>query len=142
MDIQKLIESEMNYLNARGLYQRYGDRMVVVEPPPAPLSSEELDRVHELPYARRPHPKYKGRIPAFETIKDSIQAVRGCPGGCAFCGLVSHQNHFLVSRTEDSILRSVEKLKKQKFFHGTISDIGGAAGNIAFVNNLFTDIFR
>ena len=51
---------------------------------------EELDRVHELPYARLPHPKYKGRIPAFETIKDSIQAVRGCPGGCAFCGLVAH----------------------------------------------------
>lgn len=59
--------------------QRYGDRMLVVEPPPEPLKPEELDRVHELPYARRPHPKYKGRIPAYETIKDSIQAVRGCP---------------------------------------------------------------
>ena len=130
MDIQKLIESEMNYLNARGLFQRYDDRMVVVEPPPAPLTSEELDRVHELPYARRPHPKYKGRIPAYETIKDSIQAVRGCPGGCAFCGLVVHQGRHVMSRSEDSIMRELDCIAKQPFFKGTISDVGGAAGNL------------
>lgn len=74
-----MVEQEMNFQSGRGLLQRYGDRLLVVEPPPEPLKPEELDRVHELPYARRPHPKYKGRIPAYETIKDSIQAVRGCP---------------------------------------------------------------
>ena len=124
------VEHEMNPWSGKRLLQRYGNRWLVVEPPQPPLSQEDFDKVCEFPYVGKPHWSYTERIPAFETIKDSIPVVRGCPGGCAFCGLVSHQNHFLVSRSEDSILRSVEKLKKQKFFHGTISDIGGAAGNI------------
>lgn len=125
-----LVEKEMNPWNGRRQIQHYGDRCLVVEPPQTPLTTEELDHVFELDYTGRPHGSYKEKIPAFETIKDSISVVRGCPGGCAFCGLVSHQNHHLVSRSEDSIVRSVERLKKQDFFHGTISDIGGAAGNI------------
>lgn len=130
MTAQKLIEAEMNHLCAHGLTQQYGDRLVVVEPPPAPLGPAELDRVHELPYARMPHPKYKGRIPAFDTIKDSIQAVRGCPGGCAFCGLVVHQGRHVMSRSEDSIMRELDSICHLPFFKGTISDVGGAAGNI------------
>ncbi len=125
-----LVEREMNPWNGKRLIQRTGDRIVLVEPPQPPLSTEEFDQVCEFPYAGKPHYTYKERIPAFETIKDSIPVVRGCPGGCAFCGLVAHQNHHLVSRSEESIVRSVEILKKQKFFHGTISDMGGAAGNI------------
>ncbi len=130
MTIQKELEAEMNPFGGRGLLQRYGDRLLVIEPPPEPLDSAELDRVHELPYARRPHPKYQGRIPAYETIKDSIQAVRGCPGGCAFCGLVAHQGRHVMSRSEDSILRELDTIARQPFFRGTISDVGGAAGNI------------
>ncbi len=125
-----LVEREMNWQSGRGLLQRYGDRLLVVEPPPEPLRPEELDRVHELPYARRPHPKYKGRIPGYETVKDSIQAVRGCPGGCAFCGLVVHQGRHVMSRSEDSIIRELDTIAEQPFFKGTISDVGGAAGNI------------
>lgn len=125
-----LVEQEMNPWNGRRLIQRHGGRCLVVEPPQTPLTMKEFDHVFELDYTGRPHWSYTEKIPAFETIKDSIQVVRGCPGGCAFCGLVSHQNHHLVSRSEESIVRSVEHLKKQGFFHGTISDIGGAAGNI------------
>lgn len=124
------VEREMNPWNGKRLIQRYGDRLLVVERPQPPLTQEQFDHVCELPYAGRPHWSYAGKIPAYETVKDSIPAVRGCPGGCAFCGLVSHQGHHVVSRSEASILRQVERLKKQPFFHGTISDIGGAAGNI------------
>ena len=74
----KLVEANMNYYSASGLIQQYGDRLLVIEPPAEPLTEKELDEVHELPYARKPHPKYKGRIPAFDAIADSIQAVRGC----------------------------------------------------------------
>ena len=130
MTSTKMIEAEMNPFGGRGLIQRYGDRLLVIEPPPEPLESAELDLVHELPYARRPHPKYRGRIPAFETIKDSIQAVRGCPGGCAFCGLVAHQGRHVMSRSEDSIWREADAISRMPFFKGTISDVGGAAGNI------------
>ena len=125
-----LIEKEMNPCNARGLIQRYGERLLVIEPPSMPLTSDELDKVHDLPFTNMPHPRYTKPIPAFETIKHSIPAVRGCPGGCTFCGLVAHQGRSIRSRSQASILREVERMTKRKNFRGTISDIGGAAGNI------------
>lgn len=125
-----LVEREMNPYSGRGLYQRYGDRILVVEPPPEPLTSVELDHVHELPFSRRPHPFYKGRIPAYEAISNSIPAVRGCPGGCSFCGLVSHQGRAITSRSHESVIKDVHQLLNSRQFKGTISDIGGAAGNI------------
>ncbi len=132
MTATKITEAEMNFQSGKILLQKHGDRLVVVEPPPPPLSEAELDAVHELPYAREPHPVYagQGRIPAYDAIKDSIQAVRGCPGGCAFCGLVVHQGRHVMSRSEDSIMREVDCISKLKTFRGTVSDIGGAAGNI------------
>ena len=130
MDSTKLVELASNQYANRGLIEKVGDRLLVIEPPQAPLTSEELDRVNELNFSRKPHPKYKNRIPAFETIRDSIPAVRGCPGGCAFCGLVAHQGRGVTSRSEKSILHDIEKLTADKNFRGTISDIGGAAGNI------------
>ena len=130
MTSTKMIEAEMNPFGGRGLIQRYGDRLLVIEPPPMPLEPEELDRVHELPYARKPHPSYKGRIPAYETIITSVQAVRGCPGGCAFCGLVTHQGRCVMSRSAESIEREVEVIASNPRFRGTISDVGGAAGNL------------
>ena len=125
-----LIEKEMNPCNAHGLIQRYGERLLLIEPPAMPLTSDELDKVHDLPFTNMPHSKYKKKIPAFETIKHSIPAVRGCPGGCTFCGLVAHQGRSIRSRSQTSILREVERMTKRKNFRGTISDIGGAAGNI------------
>ena len=130
MTSTKLIESEMNPFGGSTLVQRYADRLLVVEPPPAPLEPEELDRVHELPYEHRPHPSLQGRIPAFETIRDSVAAIRGCPGGCAFCGLVAHQGRQVMSRSSESILREISAMTKRPWFKGTVSDIGGAAGNI------------
>lgn len=124
------VEREMNPWSGKRLIQRTGNRMVVIEPPQTPLTTAEFDQVCEFPYVGRPHFIYTEKIPAYETIRCSIPAVRGCPGGCAFCGLVSHQGRAIISRSADSIVRSIEKLSKQPFFHGTITDIGGAAGNI------------
>ncbi len=130
MESTKIVEYEINPYCGRGLIQRYGDRLLVVEPPQPPLTVAEMDKVYALPYAYRPHPAYKGRIPAYETIKDSIPAVRGCPGGCSFCGLVSHQGRMVMSRSRDSVVKEVKQMACRKSFRGTISDIGGAAGNI------------
>jgi uncharacterized radical SAM protein YgiQ len=126
-----IVEREMNPWCGKGLVQRYDQRLLVIEPSPEPMSTEESDHVHSLPFKYLPHPIYKGQnIPAFETIKNSIPAVRGCPGGCAFCGLVSHQGRHMTFRSEESIVNEVERLKKLAHFRGTISDIGGPAGNI------------
>ncbi len=126
----KIIESEMNPWNGKRLIQWTNKRILLVEPGHPPMTTEEFDRFSELPYTGLPHWSYKEKIPAWEVIKDSVQVVRGCPGGCAFCGLVSHQSRHLVCRSPESVVRSVEKLAKQPFFHGTVSDLGGPAGNI------------
>lgn len=125
-----MVESEMNPWNGRRLIQRTGGRILLVEPPRPPMTSSQFDKFSELPFTLLPHPSYREKIPAWEMIKDSITVVRGCPGGCAFCGLVSHQGRHLVSRSPESVARSVENLAKQPFFRGTVSDLGGAAGNI------------
>ncbi|MGE4302303.1 MAG: YgiQ family radical SAM protein, partial [Victivallaceae bacterium] len=130
MTATKLVESAMSPFGNHGLFQRYGDRLLVIEPPPEAMSCKDLDEVHDLPYSGSPHPSYRKRIPAFETIKHSIPAIRGCPGGCAFCGLVSHQGRYVTSRSPESIRHSVEAIAERKDFRGTITDIGGAAGNL------------
>ncbi len=130
MEQTRQVEGEMNPWCGRRLIQNYKGRLLVVEPPNPPLSPEEFDHVCELPYGWGPHPMYKEKIPAFETVQFSIPAVRGCPGGCAFCGLVSHQTRYLVSRSPESVMRSIERLKKMPAFRGTVTDIGGAASNI------------
>jgi len=124
------LEREMNPWSGKRLVQRYGDRLLVIEPPPEPPTPAEMDRVYAFPFSNRPHPSYQGRIPAYETIRDSIQAIRGCPGGCAFCGLVAHQGRQIISRSAHSILNEVERLKRTPGFKGIISDVGGPAGNM------------
>ena len=126
----KMIEAEMNPWNGRRLVQWTNNRILLVEPPPLPMSTEQFDHFSELPFTGIQHWSYQERIPAWETTAASLTVVRGCPGGCAFCGLVCHQGRHLVSRSQESILRSVRRLVKQPYFHGTITDIGGAAGNI------------
>lgn len=42
----------------RAILQKHGDRFLIVNPPAAPLTTPEMDRVAELPYVREPHPMY------------------------------------------------------------------------------------
>ncbi len=130
MKLTKLVEANMNPWNAKRLVQRTNNRILLVEPPREPMTTKQFDYFCELPFAYAPHFSYKEKIPAWEMIKNSITVVRGCPGGCAFCGLVSHQGRHLVSRSTESVVSSVKKLAQQPYFKGTVSDIGGAAGNI------------
>lgn len=126
----KVVELESNSYSGKGLYQKYDKRVIVVEPPEIPLTQEELDTVYELPFANRPHPKYKDKIPAYEVIKNSITSLRGCPGGCSFCGLGLHQGKFVTCRSLDSIIKSVKKLSEKPHFRGTVTDIGGPTANV------------
>jgi uncharacterized radical SAM protein YgiQ len=126
----EIVESENNPYSGKGLYQRYDNRIVVVEPSQIPLTQEELDTVYELPFAGKPHPKYKEKIPAYEVIKNSVTTLRGCPGGCSFCGLGLHQGKFITCRSANSIIRSVKKLSEKPHFKGTVTDIGGPTANV------------
>ncbi|MFR9649254.1 MAG: YgiQ family radical SAM protein [Rikenellaceae bacterium] len=108
------------------------DKVVVVNPPPATISTQELDKSFDLPYMRAPHPKYQGRgdISAWDMIKHSINIHRGCFGGCSFCAISAHQGKHIVSRSQESILAEVESVTKMEGFKGTISDIGAPSANM------------
>jgi uncharacterized radical SAM protein YgiQ len=116
------------------LLQMHGSRYVVQMPPAIPLSTVELDQVHELPYAYCAHPSYRSVIPALQSIEGSISVNRGCSGGCSFCALTTHQGKDVVSRSEESVLKEVHAMKKRPGFKGIISDIGGPTANMYHMN--------
>ena len=49
----RILHMESNPGNARALVQRHGANDVWLNAPPVPLTSEEMDGIYELPYARR-----------------------------------------------------------------------------------------
>lgn len=128
----RILHLETNPGNARALVQRHGERDVWINPPPIPLTTEEMDYVFDLPYARLPHPEYgDARIPAFDMIKFSVNIMRGCFGGCTFCSITEHEGRIIQNRSEESILREVEKIRDTApQFTGIISDLGGPTANM------------
>lgn len=125
------IEEESNKIHAQRLLQAVDGMYVVVNPPYPPMTTEELDASFDLPYTRRPHPKYKGkRIPAYEMIKHSVNIHRGCFGGCAFCTISAHQGKFITCRSKESILKEVKEVVLLPDFKGYLSDLGGPSANM------------
>ena len=126
------IERESNRLKAQRIIQQGISKYIIVNPPFPPSEPEELDAIYNLPYTRRPHPRYlkRGNIPAFDMIRDSVNIHRGCFGGCSFCTISAHQGKFIQSRSEESILSEIEKVKSTPGFSGTISDLGGPSANM------------
>ena len=126
-----IIERESNKRHSRRLIQQVDGMFTVINPPFAPMTTEQLDHSFDLPYTRLPHPKYNGkRIPAYDMIKFSVNIHRGCFGGCAFCTISAHQGKFIASRSEESIIREVEKIAKMPDFKGYLSDLGGPSANM------------
>jgi uncharacterized radical SAM protein YgiQ len=127
----RIAHRETNPFNARGLVQACGRGWVVVNPPAMPLGRRDMDHVYGLPYTGKPHPAYgSARIPAFEVIKDSIQIMRGCFGGCTFCSITAHEGRVIQSRSRASVLREIAKKTADPDFKGVISDIGGPTANM------------
>ncbi|WP_248361722.1 YgiQ family radical SAM protein [Anaeromyxobacter oryzae] len=134
-EFSRLYHLEHNGENARILVQPHGRgekaRFVVVNPPMPSPTTEELDRIAELPYVREAHPSYGGaHIPALEQIRWSVQILRGCAAGCAFCCITEHQGRDIASRSEASVVREIETLARKESFKGTITDVGGATANM------------
>ena len=124
-------EREQNFYDGRPLAQAHGKVWIVNNRPSRPLTTEELDRIYELPYERRWHPSYdaQGGIPAFAEIKFSLQSHRGCFGGCSFCSLNFHQGRVIQNRSGESLLREAEILINLPDFKGYIHDVGGPTAN-------------
>ena len=128
--LNNIMEDNMNPDMADTLIQEQspGD-YVVINPPQRLLTTEELDAVYELPY-RRDYPDYCSRVPAWNMIKESVTAVRGCFGRCSFCAITLHQGAAVTSRSAESVSREVALIAKAKYFHKTITDVGGPTANM------------
>jgi uncharacterized radical SAM protein YgiQ len=128
----RVLHRESNPGNARPLVQRHGDRDLWLNAPPIPLTSDEMDSVYDLPYARAPHPSYgDAKIPAWDMIKFSVTIMRGCFGGCTFCSITEHEGRIIQNRSEGSVLQEIERIRdKTPGFTGVISDIGGPTANM------------
>jgi uncharacterized radical SAM protein YgiQ len=128
----RVLHLETNPGNARSLVQKHGDVDLWLNPPPVPLSTEEMDYVYGMPFRRVPHPAYgEEKIPAWEMIRFSVNIMRGCFGGCTFCSITEHEGRIIQSRSSQSILAEVEEIRdKVPGFTGVISDLGGPTANM------------
>ena len=122
---------EHDAIRGRGLIQGHGERYLIVNPPAAPLETEELDALAELPFTRRAHPMYDplGGVPGLEEVRFSIIHNRGCFGGCNFCSLAFHQGRAVTVRSHESILREARAMTRDPDFKGYIHDVGGPTAN-------------
>ena len=130
-------QMETNPGNARPAAQRHGARGVYFNPPSFPLDDGEanpesvaMDELYDLPFQRKPHPRYTEKIPAFETVKHSIVLMRGCFGGCTFCSITEHEGRVIQNRSEASVLREIREVRRMGDFRGTVTDLGGPTANM------------
>ena len=118
--------------SGKRLAEPYGGSLYIVQnPPAAPLTQAEMDRIYSLPYQRTWHPDYDsaGGVPAIEEVKFSLVSNRGCFGGCSFCALTFHQGRIIQTRSHESLLREAEKFIWEPDFKGYIHDVGGPTAN-------------
>jgi len=128
----RVFHQETNPGNARALVQGHEKRYVWLNPPPIPLETEEMDRVFDMPYGRRPHTSYgDAKIPAWDMIRHSVNIMRGCFGGCTFCSITEHEGRIIQSRSQESIIKEIESIRDtDPLFRGHISDVGGPTANM------------
>lgn len=128
----RIFYSNCDHITGRDLCQRHGERYLVQNRPQRPMTTEELDSVYGSDYENAVHPYYAkdGPVRAMETVRNSITTHRGCYGACSFCAIAVHQGRTVVSRSEDSIVREVERMASKPSFNGTIQDVGGPTANM------------
>ena len=122
---------EQDAISGKALVEKYGDRLLVQNPPMPPLERDELDRVYTLPFTRRVHPRYAalGGVPAIAEVEFSITHNRGCFGACNFCALAFHQGRTVRSRSLESVVAEARDIASMPGFKGYIHDIGGPTAN-------------
>lgn len=127
----RIQQDEQDFIRGKAVKQRYGKKMLVQNMPMEPLTTEELDWVYSLPYARTFHPSYEkdGGVPGIIEVEFSITHNRGCFGGCNFCSIAFHQGRYVTSRSRESIINEAKLLTELNGFKGYIHDVGGPTAN-------------
>jgi len=121
-----------DFQRAIGMYQRHGKRVLVHNPPAPPLTQQQLDYIHGLPYSYCAHPAdvARGPINALQTIQFAVTTHRGCYGECNFCAIAVHQGRAVASRSRESIIQEARRMTRHPDFRGIIRDVGGPTANM------------
>ena len=129
-------EQNTDAVNGKILVEPADTRFVVQMPASLPLTTEEFDKVYELPFTRRWHPMYdepaennKSGIPALSEVKFSLTSCRGCFGACSFCAITFHQGRRIQARSHESLIEEAKRMTEDKDFKGYIHDVGGPTAN-------------
>lgn len=129
-------EMNTDAINGKVLVEPADTRFVVQMPAGLPLTTEEFDKVYELPFTRRWHPMYdepaennKTGIPALSEVKFSLTSCRGCFGACSFCAITFHQGRRIQARSHESLIKEAKRMTEDKEFKGYIHDVGGSTAN-------------
>ena len=129
-------EQNTDAVNGKILVEPADTRFVVQMPASLPLTTEEFDRVYELPFTRHWHPMYdepaennKRGIPALSEVKFSLTSCRGCFGACSFCAITFHQGRRIQARSHESLIEEAKRMTEDKDFKGYIHDVGGPTAN-------------
>ncbi|MCQ2455076.1 MAG: YgiQ family radical SAM protein [Clostridia bacterium] len=130
----RIEQEQHDAVRGKRVVQRHGDLMVIQNPPPPVLTTEEMDEIYALPFMRDYHPSYKkmGGVPAIEEVKFSVIHNRGCFGNCNFCAIAYHQGREISSRSHESVIGEVKKITEMEDFKGYIHDVGGPTANFRF----------
>ncbi len=127
----RIQQDEQDHIRGKLIKQRHGKMMLVQNEPMEPLTTEELDKIYDLPYMRTYHPIYEkdGGVPGISEVEFSITHNRGCFGGCNFCSIAFHQGRFVTCRSRESVLKEAKLLTELEGFKGYIHDVGGPTAN-------------
>ena len=127
----RIQQDEQDHIRGRVIKQKHGKTMVVQNVPMPPLTTQELDWVYSLPYARNYHPCYEkqGGVPGIQEVAFSITHNRGCFGACNFCSIAFHQGRYVTTRSKQSVINEAKLLTQLPHFKGYIHDVGGPTAN-------------
>lgn len=116
---------------AKIVVEPYNEGYVIQNIPQTVLNTQELDHIYDLPFTYESYDEIHGlgKVNALSEIKFSIQANRGCNGGCSFCAITMHQGKQISMRSVESVVLEAKKLRELKDFKGYIHDLGGPTAN-------------
>jgi len=121
---EKFCDMQNLFSNNKNLAEKYSKNSYVLQFKSPKYSSKDLDEYYELPFTREIN---SNELKGFEF---SIVTHRGCIGNCNFCSLSLLSGDKIISRSEESIIREVEKMMKMPHFKGNIDDLGGPSANM------------
>ncbi len=119
---ERFCDMQLSFSNRKNLAQQVDNRFCLQFKSPK-YTSRDLDEYYELPFTRSSPKELRG-------FEFSVVTHRGCIGKCNFCSLTMLQGDRVVSRSEESIIREIEKMTKLPFFKGNIDDLGGPSANM------------